>query len=200
MANVAAIVLAAGASLRLGSPKQLIRLGGETLLERAVRVAFEARLDPIYGVVSADLALETALHRMIPVINQDSMEGMASSIRCGVLALKNADAPLSGVIILACDQPAVTVHHLKQLALGGHAMLASAYAEKKGIPAYFPAAMFGELLTLRGDMGARQLLKSAKALDLRGGELDIDTIEDLDRARKLYERDPSAGPGCRRSH
>ncbi len=189
MARVAAIVLAAGASLRFGSAKQLIRLGGETLLERVVRVAFEAELYPIYGVVSADLALETVPRRMIPIVNHEAIEGMASSIRCGVQALENADASSSGVIILACDQPAVTVEHLQKLALGGLDVLASAYAGGKGIPAYFPAGMFGELLVLRGDKGARELVKEARSVDLEGGELDVDTVEDLDRARQLYERD-----------
>jgi molybdenum cofactor cytidylyltransferase len=195
MAGVAAVLLAAGASVRFGSPKQLIRLGGETLLDRAIRAAVEAELDPIYGVVSADLPLEAASHRMIPVINHDAMEGMASSIRCGVRAVKKADLFLAGIIILACDQPSVTVQHLRQLARGGQDLLASAYAGRKGIPAYFPVGMFGELLTLRGDMGARELLKSANALNLPGGELDIDTIEDLERARKLYERDTGTGSG-----
>jgi molybdenum cofactor cytidylyltransferase len=195
MASVAAIVLAAGASLRFGHPKQLIKLGGETLLERAVRVASEAELYPVYGVVSADLPFETAPRRMIPVVNREATEGIASSIRCGVRALENAAASLSGVIILACDQPAMTVEHLRQLALGGPALLASAYVGTKGIPAYFPAGMFEDLLTLRGGTGARELLKNARTVDLLGGELDIDTIEDLERARKLYERDTKAGPG-----
>jgi molybdenum cofactor cytidylyltransferase len=193
MAGVAAVVLAAGASLRLGSPKQLIRLGGETLLERAVRLAFEADLYPIYGAVSTDLAQNAVPRQMIPVVNHEAMEGMASSIRCGVRAVENAAASLMGVIILACDQPAMTVEHLKQLALGGPDLLASAYVGTKGMPAYFPAGMFGELLTLRGDIGARELLKDARTVDLLGGELDIDTVEDLERARKLYERDDKVG-------
>jgi molybdenum cofactor cytidylyltransferase len=193
MAQVAAIVLAAGASLRLGFPKQLAKLGGETLLERTVRVAYEARLSPIYGVVSGDLPLESAPHRMIPIVNHEAIEGMASSIRCGVRALERAGVFLSGTVIVACDQPAVTARHLEQLALGDQDVVASAYADRKGVPAYFPARMFGELLTLRGDAGARELLKSVKALDLPGGELDVDTIEDLHRARELYERDASAG-------
>ena len=192
MTRVAGIVLAAGASLRFGSPKQLIRLGGETLLARIIRVAFEAELDPIYGVVSAHFPLEITPRPMIPIVNHEAVEGMASSIRCGVRALQNAH--VSGAIILACDQPAVTVEHLERLALGGQCsqkVLASAYAGRKGIPAYFPFGLFAELLTLKGDTGARELLKTANALDLAGGELDIDTMEDLEKARRLYEGDAS---------
>jgi molybdenum cofactor cytidylyltransferase len=58
---VAAIILAAGASTRLGSPKQLIRLGTETLVERTTRIAAEAGLNPIYGVVPANLPLRLAV-------------------------------------------------------------------------------------------------------------------------------------------
>ncbi len=192
MARVAALVLAAGASLRFGSPKQRIRLGGDTLLERAIRVAVEAELDPVYGVISPDLANEPTPQRMIPVINHDAIEGMASSIRCGVRALQSAGPHFSGAILLACDQPSVTARHLKQLAGGGNGVLASAYAGRKGIPAYLPAAMFGELLSLQGDFGARELLKSARSLHLPGGEFDIDTIEDFEQARKVYEADSSA--------
>jgi CTP:molybdopterin cytidylyltransferase MocA len=189
MARVAAIVLAAGASLRFGSPKQLITLCGETLVERTVRVASEAGLDPILGVVSPQFPLANTPSGMTAVINHAALEGMATSIKCGLQALQNTTASLSGAIILACDQPSVTVDHLQHLALGGSDVLASAYAGRKGIPAYFPAGTFAQLFTLRGDTGARELLKNAKALDLPAGELDIDTIEDLQTARLLYERD-----------
>jgi molybdenum cofactor cytidylyltransferase len=189
MPGVAAIVLAAGTSSRLGFPKQLIKLDGETLLDRAVRLAFEAGLSPIYGVISSGLAHEPMPREMAAVVNNEATEGMASSIRLGVRAVQIVAAPLAGALILACDQPAVTTKHLEELALGGSEILASAYAGKKGIPAYFPTRMFGELLALRGDTGARDLLKNAKFVQLRGGEFDIDTIEDLDRVRKLYGGD-----------
>jgi molybdenum cofactor cytidylyltransferase len=62
-------------------------------------------------------------------------------------------------------------------------MTASSYADRKGVPAYFPRKMFSALLSLKGDAGARDLLKSAVAIDLKGGEVDIDTAEDLERAK-----------------
>ena len=186
MSSVAAIVLAAGASLRLGTPKQLVRLGAETLLERTVRVALEAGLHPVYGVVSPDLLVEPAPTGMICVVNHEASEGMASSIRAGVRALATDRPDSAGAIVLACDQPAVTAEHLRELATGGHDLLASAYAGRKGIPAYFPGRYFEALLALQGDLGARALLQEARAIDLRGGELDVDTVQDLARARDLY--------------
>ncbi len=179
-------MLAAGASLRLGTAKQLLRLGTETLLERTVRVVIEAGLSPVLGVIPVDLTIEPAPAGMIRVVNQEAVEGMASSIRAGLRALASDGAPVTGAIILACDQPAVTAEHLRELANGSAEVIASAYAGRKGIPVYFPRAAFGALLALRGDLGARDLLQSAKAVPLPGGELDVDTIQDLDLARKLY--------------
>src|SRR5580698_3784103 len=125
MNSIAAIVLAAGASLRLGTPKQLVRLGAETLLERVVRVALEAGLMPVYGVLAADLLIEPMPVGMIPVVNPQAAEGMASSIRAGVRALAANSVAVSGAIILACDQPAVTANHLRELAKGGTLVVAS---------------------------------------------------------------------------
>ena len=186
MNSVAAIILAAGASRRLGSPKQLVKVGGETLLERAVRVSAEAGLDPIYGVVTPDLLLDSTPARMIRIDNLEAAEGMASSIRAGLHALELWGTTSKGAIVVACDQPAVTALHLQALAHCPGEVVASRYAGKKGIPAYFPALAFSQLLTLRGDMGARDLLHAARVIDLPGGELDVDTVEDLERARKLF--------------
>lgn len=184
--SVGAIILAAGASTRLGSPKQLILLGTETLLERTVRIAVEAGLDPVYGVVSADLPPEACDNRMIRVVNAEAFEGMASSIRAGLHAAESGNSSLSGIVILVCDQPAVTAKHLRELARGGDHVIGSAYAQRKGVPAYFPASTFAELLALRGDVGARELLRFSEAIDLLGGELDIDSPKDLEHARQMY--------------
>jgi molybdenum cofactor cytidylyltransferase len=186
MTSIAAIILAAGASLRLGTPKQLARLGAETLLERTARVAVEAGLNPVYGVIPADLVIEPMPVGMIPVVNQDAAEGMASSIRAGLRALAANSVAVSGAIILVCDQPAVTAGHLRELAKGASRVVASAYSGRKGVPAFFPSEVFAALLALRGDVGARDLLQNAMAIPLSEGELDVDTIEDLDRARKHY--------------
>ena len=182
----AAIILAAGASRRLGSPKQLIRLGAETLLERTVRVALEAGLHPVYGVVAPDLLLDPVPPGMILVVNHQAAEGMAASIRAGLRALQSGGQPSPGAVILACDQPAVTAAHLQALAQGLNDVVASRYAGRQGVPAYFPARVFAELLSLQGDLGARDLLQTATAVDLPLGALDVDTVEDLERAQKLY--------------
>ncbi len=186
MQNVAAIVLAAGASRRLGRPKQLVRLGGETLLERAVRVAVEAGCRPVIVVLGASYTAILAESMLAPaqiVENFSWEEGMASSIRVGLEALPSET---KAAILLTCDQPAVTAKHLRALAAEAPGEpVASAYAGRHGVPAYFPVSDFKELLQLRGDQGARRLLAAARALPLPGGEIDVDTPESLRDARAM---------------
>jgi molybdenum cofactor cytidylyltransferase len=65
-------------------------------------------------------------------------------------------------------------------------LTASSYAGRRGVPAYFPVASFPLLVELHGDVGARDLLRSARCMELSGGELDVDTEKDLARARELF--------------
>ncbi len=183
----ATVILAAGSSRRLGRPKQMERLGAETLLARAVRVARAAELGSVSVVVNAEDAAVVAEARGLAcevVLNGEAGEGMASSIRAGVLAAGDA---AEAIVVMTCDQPAVTPEHLRLLVheAGGDVM-ASAYGDRRGVPAVFPARVFGELLALRGDAGARELLRDARALALADGELDVDTGEELERARALF--------------
>jgi CTP:molybdopterin cytidylyltransferase MocA len=81
--------------------------------------------------------------------------------------------------------PTVSVAHLRALIVTGE-VTASAYDGRRGVPAYFPASMFTRLIELHGDAGARQLLKEARTVELAGGELDIDTVADLECARLMF--------------
>lgn len=185
-ADIAAVILAAGASRRLGSPKQLAMLGDETLLERAVRVARAAGCSPVIVVLGAEHQRVSAgcqLGDAITVLHNDWEQGMGSSIALGVQACETKE--VAGVVVMTCDQPAVTAGHLRRL-MAQSVAKASRYAGRKGVPAFFPAQYFDELKELSGDVGARKLLRSAEVVDLEEGELDVDTPEDLERARELF--------------
>jgi CTP:molybdopterin cytidylyltransferase MocA len=110
---------------------------------------------------------------------------MASSIRLGVRMLGLVAKDVEGVLLMTCDQPAVTAQHLG-LVMTRQAVTASRYSGRNGVPAYFPKKYFSELTALAGDVGARKLLAQARAVDLALGELDVDTPEDLARARGLF--------------
>jgi molybdenum cofactor cytidylyltransferase len=184
----AAIVLAAGASKRLGEPKQLVMLAGETLLERAIRTALDAGYSPVVVVLGSayvEILGHNPLANAVPVVNAKWEEGMASSIRLGIQTLGLVAKDSDGVVLMTCDQPAATASHLRALAACGK-MTASAYAGRHGIPAYFPKAAFASLMELRGDIGARDLLREAPAIDLPDGEIDVDTAVDVDTAERMF--------------
>ena len=104
----AAIILAAGASTRLGQPKQLIRIDGETMLRRATRLAVEAGSSPVIAVLASDEAQLTRELAGLPasiVINGEWQTGMASSLKCGLQAVLATDLNQENVMVLVCDQP-----------------------------------------------------------------------------------------------
>jgi molybdenum cofactor cytidylyltransferase len=181
------IVLAAGASTRFGSPKQLIRLNGRPLLHLAVSRAVEVAGQAVTVVLGANAAQLAPLLRHTPasvVINRDWAEGMGSSVRTGVARIPaTADAAL----LMLADQPAVTAEDLKRL-IGAwrrqpQCIVAAHYAGTCGVPAIFPREDFTALAALRGDAGARALLKRGGErlvrVALQSAAIDIDTPEDL---------------------
>jgi molybdenum cofactor cytidylyltransferase len=192
MDSIAALIIAAGSSSRLGQPKQLLVFAGETLLQRAIRLPLEAGAKPVFVVLGAhreQIEPRVDFHGTKIVFNGNWQEGMASSIRIGIQALK-AEAPdAGGVLLMICDQPAVTAEHLgRMLAVfrrNPTNAVASEYAGKRGIPVIFPSHAFSELLELRGDQGARGLLSDPERtvieLRLENGDIDIESPEDLSR-------------------
>lgn len=181
---IPALILAAGSGRRMGGPKALLVLDGETLLQRTVRLAQAAGCTPVIAVVGDwdPGALDSSVH---VVRNPDAAEGMASSLRQGIAALPGS---AGAVLVLAIDQPAVDAPLLRRL-IGLHATqdgavpVACAYGGSLGIPAILPARFFPELLTLEGDRGAKPILLRENALTIPfpDGVRDLDTPEDLGR-------------------
>ncbi len=182
-----AIVLAAGASTRFGSPKQLVRIAGRPLLHAAVTRASEIcgnALVVVLGSGAAELAPLLKHSAGAIVVNQNWREGLASSIRAGVAKLPGTCA---GALLVQTDQPAVSVEDLKRLAGTWRRqplhIAAALYDGAPGLPAIFPRTLFQELARLRGDAGVRALLRRHSERLVRvampSGAIDIDTPEDL---------------------
>ena len=167
-----ALVLAAGASKRLGRPKQLVMWDGEPLVLRAARLA--QSVAPALVVIPPDDAIRDALRGFDIIINDQRDEGMASSIRAGV-AGTNGD-----VLITLCDQPRVTAEHLRALVEARSPIAATGYAGTVGVPAYFAAKFRNELLALRGDVGAKRLFEAHRdelaIVPFEAASLDVDTL------------------------
>lgn len=184
--SIAAIILAAGASKRLGRPKQTVELAGEMLVERAVRVATGAGLVPVIAVVvDAGLIEPLQAQGATVLLNRRAYEGISSSIATGIRWAKGMG--VDGVVLMTCDQVAVTPQHLQALIAAPDVVTGSRYAERTGIPAYFPSGSFDALMALEGDTGARDVLRDARSIPDELLALDVDTQADLEQAQRLLE-------------
>jgi molybdenum cofactor cytidylyltransferase len=182
-----AIVLAAGASTRFGSAKQLVRVAGRPLLHTAVARAAEVAgtaVTVVLGARAAELTRLLTHSQSSVVINREWREGMASSIRAGVSRLP---ASCTAVLLTVVDQAAVTAEDLKRLVSAWRRqsdyIAAAHYGNTAGVPAIFPRSTFSDLLALRGDVGARVLLRRnpdrVVRVPMARAAIDIDTPEDL---------------------
>lgn len=190
--NIPAIVLAAGASARLGQAKQLLQYEGETLLARAIRLAREGGAAPVMAILGAngDLTYPEAQNSgAIPIINEKWERGIAVSIQAGVGMVNMVGPNAPGVLLLTCDQPRLSAAHLTRMlglfrAQPEPAIVASAYGGTLGTPVVFPRSVFPQLRALQGDTGARAILMNPPCLvrevPFAGGEIDIDTPADLE--------------------
>lgn len=197
--SIAAIILAAGNSSRLGQSKQLLEIQGQALLTRTME-QFEAcpEVTKIIIVIGANAA---RIRSQIPVQAKNGLyqyvendvwqTGMGSSIACGMQALVAGNAGVGNVIISVCDQPFLAASHLQQLISQARKhpgnIIASSYAETTGPPVLFPDAYWNDLVELTGKQGAKHILRQFKesvvTIDFPQGDIDIDTPADLDPFR-----------------
>ena len=191
-AGVGAVILAAGSSSRMGTPKQLLSFRGQTLLRRAALAALGAGCRPVIVVTGAHAEQTRVELRGLDVreaFNARWETGMASSVRAGVGALAEADAEARAVVLMLCDQPYVTGEVIASLVAAhracGSPVVASRYGGGLGVPALFDRTVFAELARLEGAAGAKQVIRKyaseAGFVPFPAGEIDVDTPEDFAR-------------------
>jgi molybdenum cofactor cytidylyltransferase len=191
------IILAAGSSSRLGSPKQKLVFKGKTLLQGTINAAMDSRCKPIIIVIGAnaeEIKIDIPIEEVTICYNKEWQEGMASSIRKGVTMLQTISPITSDVILTVSDQPFLDAGLLNRLldkrAATGKQIIASFYSNSLGVPALFGKKFFPELLQLKGQEGAKKLLMKYKedllAISFPLGGIDIDTEEDY---RSLISED-----------
>jgi molybdenum cofactor cytidylyltransferase len=205
----AVVILAAGSSARLGQPKQLLRIDGETLLHRVVRLARSTNPAALVVVLAPDAnAIAEALgdQALTMVINPEPQRGMRSSLEVAAPLV----AGCAHVLVIACDQPALEAAHLHALLRGAYNALSGcagtrlsggtdADAGAVGVPAVVPGAWFTDLEGGSGDSGFRARLRalergSVYVLDAPPLSLDIDTPENLRTAQTLGLIDAPTAP------
>ena len=192
MPGIAAIVLAAGASTRMGRPKQLLPVGGVPMLVRAVGAAEAAGCRPIIVVVGRDAeacrALLAAKTDVTVVDNPDWATGLGTSLRAGASALP-PDA--TATFLLLADQPFVTVETLRRLIdaaiNAGKRVAVSAFAEQIGPPVYVSGTYVSGLCDWPHAAGAKALWQDRPGdvarVDCPEAARDVDTPADYAAAR-----------------
>jgi molybdenum cofactor cytidylyltransferase len=188
--NTSIIILAAGASSRMGMPKQLLMVEGKTLIRRIAEVAMDTPSHPIVVVLGANrTVIRKELDKMpITVIDNPQWEnGMSSSIKMGLVGAYMTQKEIDAVIFLTVDMPFVTAELINEMIKKAtenpdSEIVACKYDKKIGIPVLFKRSLFNDLLELKGDEGAKKLVLKNKALtafiDFPEGKFDLDTIEE----------------------
>ena len=178
--RVAAVVLAAGASTRFGSPKQLARLGDRTMLESVIEVARAATLRPIVAVVAPGIAVPADV---VPVVNTHPAAGLSRSLRMGIAALSE---DVDAAVILLGDQPTLsanTVRAVMGAAPGDRPVVAARADGRLGPPVLLMRGAFGLASGATGDEGLRSILidhpELVTPVDIGEHVPDVDTPADL---------------------
>ena len=190
--RAAGLVLAAGASRRMGRPKQLLPVGGRPLLELVLAHASGSRLDEVVVVLGAhadEIQAAVDLGRARAVVNPDHASGMASSLRLGLRAL---GPEVERAVVILGDQPAISASLLDRLLdLQAGSGLPAAAMSFDGLlhpPVVLRRELWGDLESLEGDVGCRAVIRArpelVAALPAAGGgrhPLDVDTPDDYRR-------------------
>jgi len=181
--KVAGLVLAAGGGTRLGAPKALLRLGNQTLAERAVGVLRDGGCDPVVIVLGAR---EARIQRAVVVVNREWETGMGSSLRTGLAALSEVDT--EAVVVTLVDMPGVTAEAVRRVAdrVTPGALVMAGYDGRRGHPVLFGREHWAGIASMAiGDVGARAYLKTRQVevvdcADVASDD-DIDTPDDARR-------------------
>lgn len=184
--SIAILILAAGRSSRLGTPKQLLGYKGQSLLRRTARIAVSvagAETSALLGFEADLMKKEVGDLPVRILLNPAWEEGIASSIRAGILSLPPS---VDAAMLLVSDQPHLTTELLEKIiearTVSGKPIVACEYGGTVGVPVLFSRSYFDWLLELRGDSGARGILQqdpdAVFRLPFPEGNIDIDTIMD----------------------
>lgn len=187
--KIALLLLAAGASRRMGRPKQLLPWKDTTLLNHAIQTALSCKSDDVIVILGSEAEtiqknLQKGNYKIL--VHKEWDKGLGSTIGKGVTYLEASDPAIPAVLIMLGDQPLLGSDHLNALIerfkKEGKGIIATDYGAKLGVPAVFSREYFAELARLQGDSGAGKLIASHadSVIGIPGGSrtADLDTPED----------------------
>jgi molybdenum cofactor cytidylyltransferase len=189
---VSAVILAAGGSSRMGKPKQLLEIGGKTLVSIVIENILASIIDEIIIVTQPDLPLigDNEYPEIKRIINKDWQRGQSSSMKTGLGAV---DERTDAVIFFMADQPMVDTGIINRLILTFQEtekpIISPLYNGKKGAPVIFKKRIFDELNLIQGDRGGRDLLEAYPVeyvnIDMPLAAMDVDTPEEYEKLRGM---------------
>ena len=188
--NIEILIMAAGASRRLGQPKQLINYHGKSLIRRIAQETIKAKIGQITVVTGHNHeAIEKEISDLNVNIfyNEEWEEGLGASIRNGLKHILDKEPETNAVLLTMVDQPFVDAEHLMKLANAYDPsrpmIIASAYSSTFGVPVLFDSQYFEEMMQLKGDEGGKKIfvnyLRNIVEIPFIQGAIDIDEKEDL---------------------
>ncbi len=212
--SIAALILAAGSSSRMGAGrhKLLLPLGGRPVLAHAIEATLASQARPVVVVLGHQIAqvrdqIAPYLNHpdVFSIENTDYLQGMSTSLRAGIQALIDRESTagpsarsLAGVLIVLGDQPLMTARILDTLIASKHAtgkrILIPFYNGERGNPALFDASLFPELLEISGDGGARSVIEHHRSevahieLGASMASYDVDTWDAYQEVMAEWER------------
>ena len=186
------ILLAAGTSRRMGQPKQLLAIGETSLIRHSLQKCLTVAPKRVVVVTGAYAESIEAHIADLPIIisrNEAWKEGMGTSLARGMSSLLAHFPDTQAVLLLVCDQPFLSVKVLEDLIRlyknSKASIVAANYGTAYGVPALFDKKWFGILAQLKGDEGAKKVMKNhldeIKLVDFPKGKIDLDTLEDYEK-------------------
>jgi molybdenum cofactor cytidylyltransferase len=190
--KIAAMILAAGSSSRMGQPKQMLDIHGEKLLVKTIKTFLDGGISKLVVVLGSNEEAHRDIIKDLPVEvtrNPNWKSGMGSSIKTGLQHLTQKHPLIEAVVVSVCDQPLLSKETISSLMNRydetGKPIIASGYSDIPGVPVLFHRSYFPKLAKVPDNHGAKKVImqnsSDVSVIPFPGGEIDLDTMEDYDR-------------------